>query len=860
MPPPQPALADTTTLRFGPGRRFEIQPGERRLLVDGQPALLGGRAFDLLLALLARPGQLRSKHELLDIVWPGLVVEEANLQVQVSNLRKLLGGELIATVPGRGYRFVGEVAEVDAARSAVPAPPPSPAITAATALGRLFGRDDDLARLLTLLQRDGLGEAQAQSQAHGVITLVGSAGVGKTSLARVAAASWKGRHTWVDLSALVDGRQLLGALARALNLQLGGDDAGALARLEAQLRGQPQLLVLDNAEHLVEACAGLVSPLAALPGVRLLVTSQVPLGVAGERLLRLQPLSLADSETDLGDGAMALLLARIVAADHRFTLTPAGRAPLRAICEQLDGLPLALEMAAARVPMLGLTGVHEALTQRFSLLTRGHRDSSARHRTLHDALDWSYRLLGADEQALFRALGVFSGGFTLDLVLGLVADTAHDRWAVIDALTQLAERSLLVVGLQDPPRYRLLETLRAYALEQMGPPPTGASEAQAHDSEWQRLHRRLARVLLELFSRDVVGDAAAIALGLAEMENARYALAWLRTHDLALAAQLSIRVSLCATFSLWRHEAGNWLLALEPLMDQPAGLALPRQVQAAWWSERARIGVIRLDSQARIPARRAVALWQTLQQPDELLRALATWVRSVNVAGAELDEACAALQAQAERSPDLAPRDRLRMQGALTRAAALRDDHEAVIAGREAEIVLARELGDHNAADAAESGIINRLLGLRRHAEAAQRSQALLARVDADGSGSNGNLPWVLYGLFLALVELGRLDEARALLPRALVAGRRFSTSVMAPTLAMLAAAEGRWTAAAQLVGHARRAFAEQGSTLSSDADSLQGRVLAGATQALGAEPVAALVQQGQALSTEAAEALALQH
>jgi non-specific serine/threonine protein kinase len=832
----------TPSLHFGPSQRFELQPTERRLLVDGQVATLGGRAFDLLLTLLEQPGRLRSKDELLAAVWPGLVVEEANLQMQVSNLRKLLGADMISTVPGRGYRFVGEVTAAEvmdfakAAGDASGTAPPRPATP------RLFGRDDDMSRLQALLQAEGA-----------VVTLVGSAGVGKTSLARAAAARWRSRHGWVDLAALAPGHPIAAAVARALGLQLGGDDHEAPARLVAALQGQALLLVLDNAEHLVETCAALVSQWAALPGIRCLVTSQVPLAVAGEQVQRLEPLAWPDDGADLGDGALALLVARIAAADHRFAPTPATLPLLRAICTQLDGLPLALEMAAARVPMLGLQTVHDALAQRFALLTRGHRDSATRHRTLHNAVDWSYRLLQAEEQALFRALSVFASGFTLELALALLADEKADdqaddaRWAVIDGLCNLAERSLVVVGPEDPPRYRLLETLRAFAWAQPGAP-----------EDHHRLQRRHARALCDLFGRYVVGDAPFAAVCLDEMANARDALAWAQRHDLALAAQLSLSITTVTTFTVWRHESGHWLLALEPLMDQPAGRALPAALQAAWWTERARIGVIRQQPRANTPARRAVDLWRMLQQSDALLRAMVTWVRSIAAPGAELDEACAALQAQSALLPDLPVLDRLRVQGALTYAAMTRGDSEAAIAGREAEIVLARALGDHHAADAAESAIVNQLLGLKRFAEAAARGQALLARVDADGSGRNGNLPWVMYGVVMALVQSGRWHEAGALLPRALAAGRRFSTPVVVSALPTLAAADGRWADAAQLVGHARRVYAAQGLAQPGAAGSPMAAALAAASEALGAEPVAALVAQGHSLDDAAAEALAL--
>jgi len=850
LPNTEPAPPSAEPLRFGPSQRFELQPAERRLLVDGQPAALGRRALDLLIVLAAQPNHLLTKGELLDRVWPGLVVEEANLQMQVSNLRKLLGGELIATVPGRGYRFTAVVGSAVAAPSSPSAPAPSVApVQAATtppapraATFRLIGRDHDLARLEELLQGGAC------------VTLVGTSGVGKTSLARAAAARWSGRSTWVDLAALAHGRQVAGALARALDLQLTGSDDDAPAQLVAALAGQVLLLVLDNAEHLIQTCAELATLLRPLAGVQLLVTSQAPLGVAGERVLRLEPLILPGPDENLtvwaAEGALALLVERIVAADHRFATTPAVLRLLRAVCAQLDGLPLALEMAAARVPLLGLQGVHDALVQRFALLTRGHRDAATRHRTLHNALDWSYRLLGPAEQRLFRALGVFADGFTLELAAALMTDDAHARWDIIDGLATLADRSLVVVSHDDPPRYRLLETMRAFALEQL----TQSTEPADEEATVRRRH---ADAVLKLFARDTTGNAATTALCLAEMENARDAMTWARDHDLGVAAQLSASVTFVTTFTVWRHESGNWLLALESLMDQPPGRALPAEVQATWWTERTRIGAIRRDASARVAGRRAVALWRPLQQPRQLLRATLTWVRSIAVADPELVVACAELQAQAAAIPDLTPRERLGVVGAQARAAVIRGDHVAVLAGREAEMALAQQLGLQNQVDAAESGIVNTLGSLGRNAEAARRGQTLLARVDADGSGRNGNLPWVLGGLFAALLALGRLDEARALLPKIFAAGRRFATPALVPQLCGLAAAEQRHQAAARLLGYARFSYESRDMTFEPEEEAILVQVLAAARAALGPAQAHDLVQRGRSLNDDAAEALA---
>lgn len=846
MPNTEPVPSPAAPLRFGPSQRFELQPAERRLLVDGQPAALGRRALDLLIVLAERPDHLLTKNELLDRVWPGLVVEEANLQMQISNLRKLLGGEVIATVPGRGYRFTAVVGSAAAAPSLTSAPvPPSASATPAApraAAHRLIGRDHDLARLEELLQGGGC------------ITLVGTSGVGKTSLARAVAALWSGRSVWVDLAALAHGSQVAGALARALDLQLTGSGDDAPAQLVAALGGQALLLVLDNAEHLIQTCAELATLLRPLAGVQLLVTSQAPLAVAGERVLRLEPLVLPGPEANLEgsapEGALALLVERIVAADHRFAATPAVLPLLRAVCAQLDGLPLALEMAAARVPLLGLQGVHDALAQRFALLTRGHRDAATRHRTLHSALDWSYQLLDRADQQLFRALGVFAGGFTLDLAVALMTDDANARWDVIDGMATLADRSLVVVGSGDPPRYRLLETMRAYAIEQLCQAPTRA------DEEHVVRHRHVG-AMLALFTRYQPADHAAKALCEAEMENVREAIAWAQAHDLALAARLTALVTPAANFTVWRQESTQWLRALEAAMDQPAGQALPAVVQASWWTEFARTGAIRGDPRAAAAAQRALALWDAVGETRQALLAACVCVRSIGAPGPELDRACDDLQTRVAAVPELTVRERLQVHGALAKAAVEREDLEAILSGRLTEMALARQLGLQATADAAESNVVFVLHAMGRYAEAAERGRALLERIDASSGSAKGNLPWVLHGLLLALVQMGRLDEAHALVPRAWAACEQFGAPVVAPTVAMLAALRRRFEAAAQLIGHAREAFASRGMAMDNSSGNVVAQVHALASAALGAAEVEALVERGRTLDHAAVAALA---
>ena len=490
--------------------------------------------------------------------------------------------------------------------------------------------------------------------------------------------------------------------------------------------------------------------------------------------------------------------------------------------------------------------MHDALAERFALLSRGRRDSPARHRTLADALDWSYGLLEPPEQRLFRALGVFAGGFTLDLAVTLTSDEHVGRWVVVDGLATLVERSLVSVDGEDPPRYRLLETMRAYALKQLAP------RAGAPDDEGHSLRRRHAGAMLALFAR---GDSDAQCL--AEMDNAREAFLWARKHELALAAQLSARVAHEIGFTIWRQEVTDWMLSLQPAMQQAAGQALPLQTQAFWWSMLAYLLNVRRDPAACPAAKQAVSLWRQLDSPADLQAALGHWVRAITEPGPDLDEACAALR-QSARVGAPSPRVQLRVHGALAEAARVRNDIPALLSCREQELMAARELGWNDMAQAAESNVCAALIELGRHAEAAERGNALLQRIDADGSDTNGNLPWALNVLVEALTALGREAEAGALVPRSLAAGRRFGTTVAWQGILALVARQQRFEAAGRLLGHVRRQWTASGATPDRDERLRMAQVEAAVLAHLGSDAAAALAAQGRALDDGAAQALAL--
>lgn len=493
---------------------YRLLPAQRLLLGGEQPVKLGGRAFDMLVALVERRQRTVSKPELMDLVWPRLVVEENNLQVQMVALRKLLGHAAIATVPGRGYRFTLPVTVEGAAEAALPLGPQ------AVPTSVLFGRDDDLRALGELLDR------------HPLVTVAGPAGIGKTRLAqavaRAHAQAVPGGLLWVDLASLADPALLPQAVAQSLGLALDGS-RDATATVGAALSKSSALVVLDNAEHLLGAVVEFIARLrAAAPALRLLVTSQEVLHLTDEQVFRPEPLALPegdDPECLAASGAVALFVARAQAADRRFELNADNRVAVADICRRLDGIPLAIELAAVRVPLLGVAGLRERLDQRLHVLTAGDRGAPRRHQTLRAALEWSHQLLSPAEQAVLRRLGVFAGGFTLEAAQQVAEDgQGIDTWDALDLLGTLVDKSLVAMEDDAPPRYRMLETTRLFALERLIESGEAADARTRHREHFVTLAEEAREQML-------VADSRGLARLDRERDNLMLALAWRQNDD-----------------------------------------------------------------------------------------------------------------------------------------------------------------------------------------------------------------------------------------------------------------------------------------------------------------------------------------
>ena len=385
-----PVSEAPASFEFG---RFRILPQRREVLADGQRMELGGRAFDVLVVLIEAQGAVVSKAELISRVWPGRIVEDNNLHAQVKALRKAFSDrDLIRTIVGRGYQFMGEIrarpakpgerAERGAGSDISGSPRASTNLPAPTS--GLIGRDGEIREVISLMAD------------HRLVTLTGTGGIGKTRLALEVA-----RHllpqfadgVWIaELASLSDPQLVPITVAAALGLELISGVASP-ERIAATLASKHIMLVLDNCEHVIVAAAGMVEALLrANPAVRVITTSREPLRAESECLYRVPPLAVPAEDTRmleevLRHGAVALFVARARASDPHFALDWQAAAAIATICRRLDGIPLALELAAARASTLGVNRLASRLDDRFSLLTEGRRTALRRHQTLRAALD-----------------------------------------------------------------------------------------------------------------------------------------------------------------------------------------------------------------------------------------------------------------------------------------------------------------------------------------------------------------------------------------------------------------------------------------------------------------------------------------
>lgn len=512
--------SDETTnevVAFGPFRLFV----GRRLLLEGEaPVRLGSRARDILVALVEKPGQVLSKQELLARVWPDTFVEEASLRVHVAALRRALGDgqagrRYVTNIPGRGYSFV---APVSAQRDSAPPkaedrehqiPPP---------LSRMVGRSDVVPAVAEQLLR------------HRFVTLVGPGGIGKTTVAVAVANRLLGNFAdgviFADLAPLADPLLVPSSLAALLGVDVRSDNP--MPSLLAFLREKALLIVLDNCEHVIEAAATIAE--GVFRGTErsyILATSREALRAEGERVHRLPTLGFPantaglSAENALAFPSVQLFVERAAASLGSFELADDDAPIVADICRRLDGIALAIEIAASRVDTFGITGLAAGLNDRFQLLMHGRRTALPRHRTLGATLDWSYEQLPDIEQLVLRRLSIFVGSFTMEAASAVLSHADLTSVTIVDAIANLVAKSLVSADVSGTTAfYRLFEVTRAYALTKF-----------EESGERERLARSLADYYLGTLERAQADWETSLATEWLDrhrhlIDNVRAALDW----------------------------------------------------------------------------------------------------------------------------------------------------------------------------------------------------------------------------------------------------------------------------------------------------------------------------------------------
>jgi len=536
--------ASVAGVAFGP---FCLFPSRQLLLEAGRPVRLGSRALLILIALVERAGELVSKDELIARVWPNTFVEEGSVRVHVAALRRILGDgqsgiRYVATVPGRGYSFVGPISRPDE-QGGTPAPRTDalePAHNLPAPLTRMVGRAAIVASITAQVQRERL------------VTLVGPGGIGKTTVAvavgQALASIFADGVRFIDLVPLADPSLVASSVASVLGLPVRSEEPAPA--LLAFLKDKRMLLMLDNCEHVIESVAAFASQvLAVAPGVHIFATSREPLLVEGEHVRRLSPLATPPPSADialadaLASPAVQLFIERATASADGFALSAEDAPIVAEVCRRLDGIPLAIELAAGGVDVFGIRAIAASLDDRFRLLTLGRRTALPRHRSLAAVLDWSHGLLPETERLILRRVSVFAGEFTLEAASAVAADAGLGEVQIVDGIVNLVMKSLLSANVEGSvTRYRLLDTTRAYARAKL-----------AESGERDVFARRHAEYFTSLFERaEVEWDALRTEAWLAayeeQIDDLRIALDWAFSPDGIAATGVALTI---AAIPLW---------------------------------------------------------------------------------------------------------------------------------------------------------------------------------------------------------------------------------------------------------------------------------------------------------------------
>jgi predicted ATPase/DNA-binding winged helix-turn-helix (wHTH) protein len=574
-----------TTLAFGP---FRLIPARGILLEGDKPCRLGSRAMELLIALIECAGETVTKQDLLARAWPGITVDDANLRVHMAALRKVLGdgqdgARYIVNVMGRGYCFVAPVTPEDG-------PVPQPA-----AVPHARFQHNLPAPLTRVLGRGDAVEAIAvQVPMRRCVTIAGPGGIGKTTVAVVVAERllpvYDDGVWFIDLATITDPQIIPFAMASVLGFSVSS--ANPVASLMAFLQDKRLLLLLDNCEHMIDSVALLAEAiLRHAVNVSVLATSREALRAEGEWVYRLKPIdtppekdSLTAAEA-LRSAAVQLFVERASASLDGFQLTDADAPIVAEICRRLDGLPLAIELAAVRIDMFGLRGLLAVLNEHFLLLAQGHRTAQPRQQSLLGALDWSYQLLTPVEQTILRRLSAFRGDFTLDAAIAVAAGDGISMEQIYGGVLTLSTKSLITTDVtgEAPQHYhRLLQVTRAFVARKL-----------RESDESDRVVRRHAAYLCRLLHQaeadwEVMGRPLWLEVYARAIDDVRVVLDWAFSPDgdaaigvalTAAALPLGFQLSLIDELRGWVERAllhASLIAPPQPLPEMRLNIALIR--------------------------------------------------------------------------------------------------------------------------------------------------------------------------------------------------------------------------------------------------------------------------------------------
>lgn len=609
---------------FGP---FKLLTTQRVLERDGVPCTVGSRSLDILTLLVEQAGALVSKEELIAHTWPTTVVEDSSLRVHVAALRKALQddeGLFIRNVPGRGYCFVAAVERLEDAgplRTAAVRPvQEQPRRPLPVLLARLIGRDSDVADIRDAVLRDRF------------VSIIASGGVGKTSVAvavgHALADEFCGEVVFVDLSALNDPALVYTTVVRALGLEAQFGDP--LAYLVEYLRQRRQLIILDNCEHVIEHATILSETvLSAAADIHILATSREALRATGEAVYNLQPLESPAPGEDVSVAdidrysALQMFFEKAAAGGMRASPSMEDVAKVANICSRLDGVPLALELAAGRVAAYGIDGIIELLENRFRLQWRGRRAAMARHQTLRSMFDWSYNLLDERERFAFRYMSAFAGGFRFEAALAVALPPDCCEAEMFDICEGLASKSLISIHYSavDGQYYRLSETARAYAGERLAENELDVVLAKGRHAKF---HAESARKIDGAVADFRTWSRAGITADL--LANIRVALAWSfdRTGERKLGMELLASAWMLFTEPALLRECFNW--AVIALDGEEGGPPSP-EIEASICEALTFTGILipSATHRVRTAARRCIELSEQLGMHERQLRVLAAY-------------------------------------------------------------------------------------------------------------------------------------------------------------------------------------------------------------------------------------------